>query len=271
MTSAHALEDARKSNEASLRIISLSPHLTELVYALESQEQLVAVSDYSDYPEQASQLPSVASFQGLDFETIVRLQPSIILAWQGGNKPQDLARLTSLGFKVFYSHPKSLSDISADIRSLGKVLSRVKLSEQLANNFDKRVKVIRQQYEMKSKVPVLYYLWPKPLMTIGPSAWGNELLNLCGARGIFDDAINDYPEVPIESVIKRKPNVIIAVNKESRQQIVNFWEPWLPLLERKKHHIIQANPDLLHRFTPRLLDGLSSLCEQIDISTRNNK
>lgn len=250
--------------DAVQRIISLAPHLTELVFALDAQDTLVAVSDYSDYPEQAGQLPSVSSFQGVDFETIVRLEPDLILAWQGGNKPQDLARLTSLGFTLFYSNPKQLSDVSKDIRALGKALARDELSQQLATDFDNDLATIKAKYQSNKRIPVFYYMWPKPIMTIGRSAWGNELLHACGAHNIFDDAINDYPEVPMESIIRRKPSVIVAVNKESRQQITRFWQPWLPILDRKAYHVRQANPDLLHRFTPRLLSGLSSLCAQID-------
>jgi vitamin B12 transport system substrate-binding protein len=256
--------------ESPKRIISLAPHLTELAYALKVGDRLVAVSDYSDYPEQASRLPSVASFQGVDFEAIVRLKPDLILAWQGGNKPQDLARLTSLGFTLFYSNPKKLSDISTEVRALGDALNQTEIGEQLATNFDVTLGAIKAEYQSEVQIPVLYYLWPKPLMTIGQSAWGNELLSVCGARNIFDDAINDYPEVPIESVVRRKPRVIVAVNKESQQQITHFWRPWLPLLERSERHLKQANPDLLHRFTPRLLTGLSELCKHIHLPLEND-
>ena len=258
----HALDE--QSRKIPQRIISLSPHLTELVYALNAQDRLVAVSDYSDYPKEASKLPSVASFQGVNFEQVVRLKPDLILAWQGGNKPQDLERLKSLGFTIFYSTPKTLADISEEVKTLGELLGNKRLGEALSLKFDKKLDRLQTTYQTGKKIKVFYYLWPKPLMTIGQSAWGNELLNVCGASNIFDDAINDYPEVPMESVVRRKPAMIIAVNKESKQQIVEFWQPWLPLLERNEDDIKQANPDLLHRFTPRLLDGLSILCEKIN-------
>ena len=257
----HALEDNRRRSAE--RIVSLSPHLTELVYLLNAQDKLVAVSDYSDYPAQASKLPSVASYQGVDFEQIVRLKPDLILAWQGGNKPQDLARLKALGFSLYYSAPKTLNDISKEVRELGYLLNQSSLAERVAKDFDQRLLQIKTTYNHQKITQVFYYLWPKPLMTIGQNAWGNELLSACNANNVFGDAINDYPEVPLESVIRRQPSIIVAVNKEPRTQVMQFWTPWLSLLELNESHVKQANPDLLHRFTPRLLDGLKTLCAAI--------
>ena len=248
------------------RIISLAPHTTELIYALEAQDRLVAVSDFSDYPEQASQLPSVSSYQGVDFEAILRLKPDLILAWRGGNKAQDLARLESLGFYIFYSSPKTLDDISHEVIALGQKLGQQEQAEKLSNNYNKTLSNLRKSYKTNKKTPVFYYLWPKPLMTIGKNAWGNELLEVCGARNIFDDAINDYPEVPMESVVRKQPEVLIAVNKEPAEQLKTFWRPWLKLLNKQESDIKQANPDLLHRFTPRLLEGLGKLCQDIHSS-----
>jgi vitamin B12 transport system substrate-binding protein len=245
---------------AQQRIISLAPHTTELIFALGAGDRLLAVSDYSNFPVQASQLPSVASHNGLDFEKILRLQPDLIVAWQGGNKPQDLARLASLGFTLFYSHPQSPEDISDELRRLGKVLDRESAAEVLAQAFTDELTKIKSTYYLDKKIPVFYYMWSTPLMTIGSNAWVNELLNICGAQNIFNDAPTSYPEVSVEQVIRRQPNKIIAAMNIPLADASTFWQAKREFLVAP---LVMVNPDRLHRFTPRLINGLKQLCRKI--------
>lgn len=245
------------------KVISLSPHLTELAYALNSGDKLVATSDYSDYPPEAAQLPSVASYLGVDFEAIMRLQPDLILAWQGGNKPQDLQRLASLGFTIFYSHPENPMDIANEIRQLGQLLNQNELAQQISEHYVNQLNTIKQHYADQPRLKVFYYMWPKPLMTIGQGAWANHLLDYCAANNIFADVNTAYPEVGIEAVIARQPQVIIAAQKANTDEVQQFWQQWTPLIQDKTLKVVQVNPDLLHRFTPRLVKGLNTLCEKI--------
>lgn len=245
------------------RIISLSPHLTELAFALNSGDKLVAVSDYSDYPEQAKQLPSVASFQGVNFEAVMRLKPDLILAWRGGNKPQDLSRLQSLGFKLFYSSPQKPADIANELEALGTLLNQPQRAQSLADDFRQQLERIKNKYSQQTPVATFYYMWPTPLMTVGPNAWASKLLNICGATNIFAASPTDYPEVPMEQVLTRKPQLIIAAQKTSADDIQAFWQKWLPMFAQPTPRVEKVNPDRLHRFTPRLINGLQDLCHTI--------
>ena len=245
---------------ATERIISLAPHTTELLFALGAGDNVVAVSDYSDFPLEASELPSVASHNGVDFEQIIRLQPTLIVAWPGGNKPQDLARLASLGFTLYYSSPESPQDIDEDILLLGKVLGKSERANTLAKDYVIALESINRQYRSKSKIKVFYYMWPTPLMTIGKNAWASKLLSICGAENIFDDAPTPYPEVSIEQVIRRRPQKVIAAMNSSTEDIQTYWRAKKPIFDVD---IRIVSPDLLHRFTPRLTDGLKQLCAQV--------
>ena len=243
--------------EAKQKIVSLAPHTTELVFALEKGQNLVAVSDFSNFPQAATKLPSVASHNGVNFEQIIRLQPDLILAWEGGNKPQDLARLKSMGFELFYSSPKTLNDIAREIKLLGNLLDVEETADKLSNDFLQRLARIKNQYEGKKSIPVFYYMWPKPLMTIGEGAWANQLLAVCGFENAFHDSMADYPQVTVEQVLNKQPLLLLAVMKVSPDEAEVFWQPWRHLLSAP---VRTVNPDLLHRFTPRVLDGLEQLC-----------
>lgn len=244
------------------RIISLAPHTTEMVYALNAGSRLIAVSDYSDYPSDAKQLPSVASYNGVDFEKILTLEPDLIIAWKGGNKPQDLNKLESLGLSIFYSNPQTPEDVGAELEALGELLGNQQQAGKVSHAYLTGLASLRTQYRRDELTPVFYYMWPQPLMSIGKGAWANQLLNLCGARSIFDDVSVDYPEVNLQDVINRRPQILIAAMKTNLQDAQGYWNKFNEVLSAK---LLVVNPDRLHRFTPRLLDGLQDLCEQLNL------
>ena len=245
--------------EGKQKLISLAPHTTELVFALGKGSDLVAVSDFSNFPDEATKLPSVASHNGVNFEQILRHQPDLILVWKGGNKPQDLARLESMGFKLFYSAPKTLKDIAKEIKQLGNYLDAQNAADKISSDYLQRLASIENKYKGKNTLPVFYYMWPKPLMTIGDGAWANQLLSVCGFKNVFDQTKADYPQVTVEQVLNKHPKLLLAVMKVKKEEAEVFWQPWKQLLAAP---VKTVNPDLLHRFTPRVLDGLEQLCEK---------
>ena len=248
------------ASAAEHRIISLSPHLTEWVYLLEQEAQLVGVSAYSDYPPEANNKPVVADANGVNFTQLMALTPNLILVWQGGNKPQEIARLKSLGYAVFESSPQQLTDISAELLKLGALLGVSVKAQKIAQDFTKKYRRIASTYQQETLTPVFYYLWTKPLMTIGNEAWGNRALNICGAQTLFVDAPSDYPEVRLAEVIKRRPRALVTTMQGSNEELRQFWSSHEMLVDIP---IITVNPDIMHRFTPRILDEIETLCERI--------
>ena len=120
---------AKPITHSARRIITLAPSLTELVYAAGAHEQLVGVSTYSDFPEAARIKPQVADATGVSFEALLALKPDLVLAWKGGTRPADIARLESLGVNVFVIEIRALADVPRVMRTLGKLLGRPLLSD----------------------------------------------------------------------------------------------------------------------------------------------
>ncbi|MCU7555454.1 helical backbone metal receptor [Alteromonas sp. ASW11-19] len=245
---------------APARIVTLAPHLTEWVYSLDMQANLVGVSAYSDFPAQAGTLPEVADYQGINFKALMALQPDLVLAWQGGNKPQDISRLRALGYPVFVSSPARPADIARELQALAETLGVAHRGKRLAEQFLARLNTLKEQYTRRPLTPVFYYSWTSPLMTVGPGAWANQLLNVCGAQTLFADAPTDYPQVSLQEVLKRQPAVLIAAQAIPPASAAAFWEPHNGVLNAP---LIQADPDVLSRFTLRLLPELERVCQAI--------
>ncbi len=252
------------------RIIALSPHAVEMLYAIGAGDKIVGTVEYADYPKEALNILRIGNYTGIQIEQVLKLKPDLIVAWKGGNKGSDLNKIESLGFNIVYSQPKKISEISLDLRKLGQLTGQQKQAEAVITQFDKRYKKIRDQYRKLAKIDVFYQLWHDPLQSIGPESWIESLIKDCGGKNIFQAANVPYPMVSIESVLVKNPKVIIiphhsgsdiAKNELEKKEI---WSKWPEISAVKNNFIFALNGDLLHRTTPRSLDGLEKLCERID-------
>ncbi|WP_100643862.1 cobalamin-binding protein [Alteromonas facilis] len=245
------------SNETNMRIVTLSPHLTEWVYLLKAERSLVGVSAFSNYPEAAETLPVIVDVNGINFTQLLALKPTLILAWEGGNKPQDISRLRLMNIPIFNSSPKTLEDIAEELLALGKLIKRSNQADVIVGNYRTQLQKLRQQFQRRAKVKGFYYLWHKPLMTIGANAWANQILNVCNIDNIFADAPVDYPEVRMAEVISRQPDILITSVVGAQSSHIPFWQTHKTLLDAT---LIELDPDIAHRFSPRILTEIQRLC-----------
>lgn len=253
-------ENGNLPKETFTRIVALAPHLSEWVYALNAEDKLVGVSAYSDYPKAATSKPIIADANGINFKALISLKPDLVLVWEGGNKRQDLERLTSLGFKLFYSAPTELENIGAEIYRLGNLLNSTQAAKSIQERFNRELEGLRNQYQASQPLSVFFYMWTKPLMSIGDNAWANKVLSVCNAETIFADSPSDYPEVRIAEVLLRKPYALVTTLDMSSIELESFWQPHREVLSAS---IIKVNGEIVNRFTPRITDELNSLCQSL--------
>ena len=250
--------------EPAQRVISLSPHITELIYVVDGGEKMIAAVDFSNYPVEAKALPRVGSGYQLDIEAIVGLKPDLIIAWSSGNSREQLERLESLGFTVYYSEPEVLSDIAKNIRDIGKLLGSQSKANQKADNFMLGIERLKKKYKHTKKVTVFYQVWNQPIFTVNRQHVISHIIELCGGENIFKELNVLSPQVDIESIIKRNPSVIIAGVDEGRADWLSEWSSWRNIDAVKNQRVYGINADLIVRHTPRILQGASQMCEFLE-------
>lgn len=254
------------STVGDMRIITMSPHLTELVYLLQQEEYLVAVSDHSDYPELASQLPSVVSYQGADVPAILRLRPTHILAWQGGNKASDIAKLRASGVGVYASHITSIDSLMTEIKQIAEFLNQPALGKSASSQLQNTINKIQQRFQQKSKT-VLYFISLQPLIALGNDPWLNDLLKLCGFTNALNDTMTPFPQVSMAQVLRHSPDLVIVANQGSMQD-QDIQTMWSRHAKNTNTRILEANPNKLHRFTHRAIYEMEELCEHTYTTTQ---
>jgi len=251
--------------ESTQRIIALSPHSVEMLFAIGAGDRIVATLEYSDYPEQALSIPRIGNFTGIQIEKVVALQPDIIIAWKTGNKSTDIDKLQSLGLKVFFTQPKDIPAISDELIRLGELTGLQENARIAADKVAARYQQIKQRYSNKQKVSVFYQLWHNPLRTVGPDNWNQSLIDDCNGSVLFENAETPYPVVSLENVLLKNPQVIIIPHHSGDIGAkTEIWDRWNKIHAVKNKHIFTIDGDLLHRFGPRAIDGLEQLCQAID-------
>lgn len=266
------LGNALQLTQPAQRIVSLAPHITELLFAAGAGEQIVGVVSYSDYPDAARSIAMVGSYRSVSEESLIALQPDLIIAWHSGNGPDIIARLRALGFKVYANEPRVLSDIANSLRSFGIMAGLAESGAQAANTFLEAYEELRARYEKKRPVSVFYEVWNKPLTTVNGEHLISDVIALCGGRNVFADALPLAPKIGIESVIRLDPEAIVASGMSlSRPRWLDDWRDWPSLQAVQREQLYFVPPDLLQRHTPRILDGARQLCRHLDqVRTRTD-
>ncbi len=250
---------------AAKKIVALSPHSVELLFALGAGDRIVATISFADFPEAAKTIPRVGGYNGLQLESILSLKPDLIVAWEGGNPSDDIDQLERLGLRVYRSETKRLSDIEKEVLELGRLTGLNARAEELAADF--RVKWEQLQFKNKHKqaVSFFYQLWKEPLRTMAAGSWINEIMTSCGGVNVFNDKSLDYPQVGLEAILKAKPSAIIVPSHHgSDLGDAKQWSQWTEIPAIQNQHIFSINGDLLHRFSLRVIEGMREVCAALD-------
>ncbi len=247
------------------RIVSLSPHTTELLFAAGAGELVVGAPSYSDYPEAAQKIPRIGGYNAIDFETILALQPDLVVGWHSGNGPRTIERLRELGLTVYSSEPRQLDDIPRALRRLGQLSDKRASANAAAEAFEQRLATLEQRYRDRPQVSVFYQIWHQPLMTIGGEHIINQVIALCGGKNTFANQRSLTVTISEEAVLLADPQAIIASGMgEPRPEWVENWRHWPGLQAVRDEQLFFIHPDLLQRPTPRLLDGAEQLCQALE-------
>lgn len=246
------------------RIVSLSPHITELLFAAGAGDRVVGTAEYSDYPPAAKVLPRVGG-HSLDLEAVVALKPDLVLGWQSGNPAAAVARLRALGLTVHLSEPDRIEDVAGELERIGLLAGTGPAADAAAKVFRERYAALAARYSRRPTVSVFYQIWKQPLMTVNGKQVISDAIRLCGGRNVFAQLPVLAPTVTVEAVIAVNPEVIVASGMGvARPEWLDDWRRWTTLEAVVRNNLYFVPPDLLQRHTPRILDGAEKLCTHLE-------
>jgi len=235
------------------RMLALTPHACEMLYAIGAGQQLVGAVSYCDYPAEAKKLPRIGSYQGINVEAALRLNPDAAIVLNRNVK--GVSQLEQMGMTIIVSNPVDFEAVFQDMLRLGRLTGHDQQAVDLVKGQRQRLHQIRQR--PASHMRVFYELWHDPIITAGGPSFITAMIAAAGGENIFADVNLETPHVNVESVIRAKPEIIIIpLEKRNIEERRYFWQHWLG---KAKVRFAAINPDLLHRPGPRLIEGLELL------------
>lgn len=252
------------------RIVSLAPHVTENLFAAGIGHRVIGAVNYSDYPDEARNIPPVGGYDNFDIETILSLQPDLVVAWKEGNQFQQVERLIKLGLTVFVNEPNRLEDVASDIIRFGILGGREDEARTVAQEYIAGLSRLRNEYSGLEKVTVFYQVWPNPLITVTDRQIIGNVIRLCGGSNIFAGLGTPTPQVGKEAVLTENPDTIIASGmNEARPDWLDEWKQWSFLKATQYDNLFFIDPDIIQRHTTRILMGSRQLCEILEQARKN--
>jgi iron complex transport system substrate-binding protein len=257
------------------RIVTLAPHLTELVYAVGAGSSLVATADGSNFPPAAAALPRVADHQRIDIERLVALAPDLVLVWASGNTMAELAQLDAAGIRLFRLEPRRLDDIPRALERIGRLLGRAAEGQARADSLRSDLAALRARYAGAPAVRVFYQVWARPLLTLNDDHLVSDVIRLCGGHNVFGRLAPLVPELSSESVVQADPEVMLTgiegAAPPRRDRQAGAFSEWTRLnaTTAVRRGLLYTLPaDLVVRGGPRIAEGARALCSALDEARR---
>jgi len=249
------------------RIVSLSPHITELLFAAGAGARIVGVDGASDYPPAARQIPRLGEVAALDMEGLLRLAPSLIIIWETGTPPRVRAELERLHLQVLVTEQRKLDDIGQVLVEFGRLAGTSPVADEAARRYRADLALLRARYEGRTRLKVFYQVWDRPLYTLSGEHVVSEMISLCGGDNIFAEVTQLAPIIDREAVLARNPDVILigAAGPDGDAQAAD-WNRFPNLKAVRERHVFAVNPSLVGRMAPRILEGVQEVCSALDMA-----
>ena len=251
------------------RIVTLSPHLAELVFAAGGGNHIVGVSAYSNYPDAVVDLPQIGDAFAIDQERLALLAPDILLAWESGTPAHTVDELRRLGYRVDVVTTKRLVDVAAALRDIGRLTDDGEFANAVAHQYLAELDRLRQANSGKETIRVFYQISARPLYTVNGAHYVSELIELCGGENIFDELDELAPLVSEEAVLSRDPELMLAGRSSNDEQLFEDWARWPEMAANRFDNRFYVDADLLARATPRLTITGAAICTWLEEGRRN--
>jgi iron complex transport system substrate-binding protein len=254
------------------RIISMAPHVTELLFAAGGGERIVGAINFSDYPQAAKKIALVGTNAQIDMERVIALKPDLLVVWQSGNTRRQLEQLGKLGIPIFHSEPGRLDDVAASLLRFGRLLGTDKAAAAAAAGYRASIARLGARYANRPPVRVFYQIWDKPIYTLSSKHILDDAIRLCGGRNVFAGLAVMAPSVSTEAVLQQNPEAIFGGDQhEPGDAGISIWHPYRSMLAVERGNLFRLEGELLTRPGPRMAQGAAQLCEKIELARQRRR
>jgi iron complex transport system substrate-binding protein len=243
------------------RIISYSPGVTEILFAIGAGAQVIAADQFSDYPAEAKALKNRVKYSNPDVESALALNPDLVAMSRA--QRTSVERFRSAGLPVFYApEADSLDTIMSNVRMWGRVTGHVEEAERVANEMASRIDAARAKVAAIPSGPRAYYELSDSLHSVGDRTFIGSILSLLKAQNVATGITTDFPQLTAEAVISRDPQIIFLADAASAGQSLETLKKrpgWTSISAVKEGKVYPVDPNIGNRPGPRIVLAIEEL------------
>jgi iron complex transport system substrate-binding protein len=247
-----------------LRIVSLTPNLTETLYDFGLQDRLVGDTNFCDYPEDAQRKPKVGNVINPSLEAIVALHPDLVLATKMSNRLETVRSLADVGIPTYTTDPHTVAEIISSLNRLADILAVPEVGDALTNDLQRRLADLQRRVAPLPLRHVLFVTWTQPLMSIGKDTFIADALRYAGAQSIVD--AQGWPQVSLEEVARIQPDFLVFAGNHTETMPVGIEAlsglPGWRILDAVRNHRYVTTSDAIDRPSPRLISAIEDLARK---------
>ena len=238
------------------RVVGLVPSTTDIALAFGARDQLAGRTRYDVRPEVAD-LPSVGGGLDPSVEAVVGLRPDLLVTWQGPERDATIARIAAAGIPTFSLRTEDTAGALSALMRLGHLLGRDSAAAATVARIRADFDAVRRSVAGRERPTVFYAVGTSPPMTAGPGTFVHEMLGLAGARSVFDDVAQPWPQVSIEELVRRQPDAIVlpvggAGDGEARAEALAAMPGWRDLRAVRDGRVLVVPANLVNRPGPEM-------------------
>ncbi len=244
------------------RIISLAPSHTETLFALGLGDRVVGVTEYCNYPPEATEKPMVGGFSNIDLEQVVGLEPDLVLA-TSMHVAETVPALQEHGVTVFVADPQTVLEVLETTRTIGQITGQDEAAKVLIARMQERIDAVQETIGDAPRPKVFWELGPE-LYTAGPGSFLNDLILVAGGENVAADADSPWPQLSMEAIVLKDPDVVVLAdhNYGETAEMVKERPGWEDIAAVREGRIIEiTNDDIVSRPGPRIVEGLEFLAQ----------
>ncbi len=246
------------------RVVALSPHLAELVYAAGAGDRLVGVMRYTDYPQAATRLPVVGDAFAVNLEVVAALKPDLLLIWTSGLNPRQQDAVRQLGIPVYDSETTRVDGIADTLERLGQLLGSEARARAAAGTLRAHWAALQQRYASRRPVRVFYQLWDEPLMTVNREHLIAQAIAACGGVNPFGNESALTPTVGWEAAVAANPEIVVSGVSRDEPARLAGWQRFAQVDAVRHRQVVVLDSEAIARMSPRFVEAAQKLCEAID-------
>jgi iron complex transport system substrate-binding protein len=247
------------------RVVSLSPHVTEMLFAAGGGDRIVGTVTHSEYPAAAKKIPRIGDNRSVDIERLLALKPDLLVVWRHNASSRQMEQLRKLGIPLFYSEPHKLEDIPEAVLRMGRLMGTEPQAKQSAGDLQRQLDQLTSRYRNRPLVRVFYQVWDRPLYTLNERHIISDAIRICGGENIFAKLPMAAPSITQEAVLKEDPEAVVSGDRRDQKVSgIEIWKQYPSMTAVRRGNLFAIDGDLINRAGPRIIAGATELCARLE-------